>query len=120
MRWDKDQQLYREPDGDNQKYQVPGAIEYDAEGDYWHLSVAITLTPRGSFPRQWVSFVLCVSEADDGKPMARVSLIGQLRQIDFADPQQCNALYDFIVDSTKRSFREGQKSAKAIGFAVGS
>jgi hypothetical protein len=112
MRWDEDQKAYVGA-GDGHIYLIPGAIEYDVEGDYWHMGVVISL------PTRWVSFGLCVSEGEDGKPMVRVSRNGKMRQTDFADAQQCNEFYDSIVALIKQALQGPRKSAKAIGFDTG-
>jgi hypothetical protein len=112
QRWDEDQQQYLEA-GEGHNFFIPGALEYDDEGDYWHMGVVISL------PTRWVSFGLCVSEGEDGKPMVRIARAGKMRQIDFADPQR-NEFYDSIVDLIKQALQNPRKSAKAIGFDTGS
>jgi hypothetical protein len=113
MRWDEDQQQYVAA-GEGHNYFIPGAIEYDDEGDYWHMGVVISL------PTRWVSFGLCVSEGEDGKPMVRIARAGKMRQINFADVQQCNEFYESIVALIKQALQNPRRSAKTIGFDVGS
>jgi hypothetical protein len=113
MRWDESQQQYVRA-GEGHNYFIPGALEYDDEGDYWHMGVVISL------PTRWVSFGVCVSEGDDGKPTVRIARTGKMREIDFANGQQCNEFYDSIVALIKRAFQSPRNSAKAIGFVTGS
>ncbi len=114
LRWNEDQQQYLAPENGG-KYFIGGALEYDDEGDYWHLGLGISLAQQ-----HWVSFGLCVSETDDGKPTVRVSRVGKFHQIDFVDPQQCNEVYDSVVASLKEALQNPRKPKKGIGFDVGS
>jgi hypothetical protein len=51
---------------------------------------------------------------------AGIARVGKMRQIDLADAQQCNEFYDSIVALIKQALQSPRKSAKAIGFDVGS
>ncbi len=120
LKWNEktgEQRTYREAE-EGQHYTLMGATVFDPEDGYWHLGVCITLTPPGTFPPQWVSFALCVTE-HEGKPMVKVGVNGKPRQIDLNVQDQCKVFYDGIVENIKQSFGDSKKSdSKRIGFVV--
>src|ERR1700684_4410779 len=50
--WNEDRGTYREAD-DGMMHGVPDAAFYNKSDGYWHLGVAITLSPKGSIPENW-------------------------------------------------------------------
>jgi hypothetical protein len=101
------------------KYALPGAMEYDEEDEFWHLGVSISLTENNFFPKQWVSFVLCVREQNQ-VPVVRTGLNGkaQVVRVDNEDARKkyCETLTDRIVETLRDP---AKPELKAIGFVLG-
>jgi len=110
---------YTEAEGGS-KYTLPGALEFDEEGGFWHLGVSITLSEPGHFPVRWVSFLLCINEIE-GKPVVRIGLDGKGQTLDMDDEGQRGALYESIVNQWLKMFAEPRKrKAKTLGFSISS
>jgi hypothetical protein len=106
-----EQRRYRPPE-DRGLYTLPGAVTFDEEDNSWHLGVAITLSPAGTFPERWVGVVLCVTE-NNGQATVRLGKNGKPRTIDFNDPHQCADLCDEIAEFLRAAFDDPRKITEA-------
>jgi hypothetical protein len=121
LRWNGltgDDRSFTEPH-DGGKWSLPGAITFEEEDEYWHLGVCVTLTNPGTFPENWFSFELCVSERQ-GQLMVKIGVVGTPRVLDLSDAAQCADFYDEIVnDALERISEPRSKSrAKKMGFEI--
>jgi hypothetical protein len=102
------------------KYTLPGAIDYDELDGFWNLGVLTTLTPDNVFPKQWVTFVLCIKEQNQS-PIVKIGLDGKTQVVDLSNVdarnQYCEILSEKIIEAFKGD--PTKPAVKTIGFVLG-
>jgi hypothetical protein len=111
-RWDESSETFIEPEQGDVAY--PALMHFDETADC-RLGVYVTLTPPGTFPARWASFVLFVSEKNE-KVYARLGPDKAI-PIDLNNELECAKFYEGIVANIKRAFTEPPDDRRdSIGF----
>lgn len=97
---------------------LPNAVEYVKDKDEWSLHVLIYLSPPKTFPREYVTFGLFVTEKDE-KLFVRIGP-EKPRVIDPNIQTQREEFWQGFVESIRECFENPRyPNAREIGFTVG-
>lgn len=101
------------------KYALPGAIDYDEINGFWNLGILITVTPDNVFPKQWVTFALCIKEQNQ-TPLVKIGLDGKAQLVQLENLGARNQYCEMIAEQVIKAFSDPtEPGSKVIGFALG-
>jgi hypothetical protein len=104
--------------GDDGEYTLPGATDYDTEDGCWHLGVRIGLTPHNTFPKQYVAFVICVSEQNNF-PVVKIGINEKLKHVHLSSEGARNLFCDGLVQQAVKAIaNRNTRVSRTIGFEV--
>ena len=79
-------------------YGPAGAIHFDSTDNFWHLGMIVTLRESpNTFPQPRVLLGIAIKE-NQGKILVKRGKEDKAREIDLSNQEQCNELYDSIVE----------------------
>jgi hypothetical protein len=111
----------------NTNYGPAGAIHFDSADNFWHLGMIVTLREAPNvFPRPRVLLGVAIKE-QAGKIIVKRGKEDKAREVDLSNEEQCNGLYDSIVERVKQFYSvspdnvagDDTSSLRRIGFTAG-
>ena len=124
LRWTEGANHSRTYEGakENVQYSIPGAMMFDEEAQHFHLGIKIVLTPQNHFPKQWIFFVVLISEKD-GKTIFKLGITGRGFAANTSSQADLVELCGEIANLTIKAFAEPKTSIsegqRSIGFVTG-